>query len=270
MTTGHDYHSRPPPSSQGADGADGASRDARLANPSAPLAPLEQDTEAEPQKGNSERSNPMLETADLEQIASASLPDVIDLEKRCLRLNSELDYVAINIGLALSYVQDLLPKSSRIFYVGFRGPRGSGKTTATTFCSRVAYKGRKIEGVTFASLAAACEEGETLCIDEFDAQSARCCELDAILRQGIALDASYMKMVPGQGRSWERCRIPVSGVKFLNWRYPIDDALQQRILVVEMAPNASTRMIVNDEAMERFASPLRVWFDAQSAGVRQR
>lgn len=261
------------PTVDGADGADGAMQEARLASTPAPLAPhapgCEEKDGAGSQMGHSEEENRMLDTADMGLIASASLADVIDLEKLCIRLKDELDYIAVNIGLGLSYIQDLLPKSSRIFYIGFRGPRGSGKTTATAFCSRVAFRGRKLEGVTFASLAAACDEGETLCIDEFDAQSARCPELDAIVRQGIALDATYSKMVPDKEHGWRRHNLSIGGVKFLNWKDPIDDALLQRTAVVDMAPNASTRMIVNNEAMEHFTSPLAAWFAAQSAGVHK-
>lgn len=252
------------PSGDGTSGTNGIEPHASLAEPCVPHVPHV------PLDRKGDRVNPLLDTADMERIASATLSDVIEVEKQCLALKDDFDYWGMNIGLALSYIQELLPESSRIFYIGFRGPRGSGKTTATTFCSRIAYKGRKIEGVTFASLAAACDDGETLCIDEFDAQNARCSDLETIVRQGVSLDAIYSKMAPDQKGRWRRCELKIGGVKFLNWKDPIDDALQQRILVIDMVPNASTRMIVNNEAMERFTSPLRIWFAAQSAGVRQR
>ena len=156
----------------------------------------------------------------------------------------------------------------RIFYVGFSGPKGSGKSTATSFAARVAHNGKKLEAVTFSSLADACEKKLTLCLDEFDSQSRRCPELEAIVRQGIDLDSHYTKRELDSKGRWRSVDIPCGGMKFLNWRDDIDDALQQRTLVIKMTPGATTRMIMNNEAPDRFIAPLKVWFDAQAAQAR--
>lgn len=215
-------------------------------------------------------SNPLEDGADLNRICSASLADVIEQLKQLVRFSDELDYIAVIIGIALTYIIDLIPTSSRIFYVGFSGAKGSGKSTATSICARVSKDGIKLEGVTYSALAHACKNKMTLCLDEFDAQSEKCPELETIVRQGIDLDAQYLKSIPdGKGR-WIQDVVPCGGMKFLNWRDPIDDALLQRILVIKMAPNASTRMIVNNEAPERFTSPLKCWFAAQAAEVHKR
>jgi hypothetical protein len=206
----------------------------------------------------------------MERIASASYAQVVDVEKQCLRLKDDLDYVAFNIGVGLTYTKDLLPPDVRIFYIGFRGPQGAGKSTATAFAAKVAKDGEKLEAVNFATLAAACDEGRTLCVDEVDAQGDRCPELEMIMRQGIALDATYSKMVAADGRGWRRCKIKIGGMKFFNWKDSIDAALMQRVVVIEMAPNATTRMIIHDESMGRFTTPIAIWFAAQSAAVHKR
>ena len=74
----------------------------------------------------------MEDGVDLELIANASLSDVIERAKKLLRLSSDIDYIALVIGVALSYIIDILPSGSRIFYVGFVGSKGSGKSTATS------------------------------------------------------------------------------------------------------------------------------------------
>ena len=214
-------------------------------------------------------SNPLEDGLDLERMAKATFQEVIEQEKQILRFSDDLDYVGMNIGIAITYILDLLPQTSRIFYVGFTGAKGSGKSTATSICARLCNNGIKLEGVTYPALADACKKKKTLCLDEFDSQSERCPELETIVRQGIDLDAHYCKLVQdGKGR-WIPDDIPCGGMKFLNWRNPIDDALLQRILVIKMAPGASTRMIVNNEAPDRFTSPIKCWFSAQSAKAHQ-
>jgi len=214
-------------------------------------------------------SSPLDDGADLDKICGASFGDVIAQEKHLLRFSDELDYIGMDIGIALTYIIDLLPTSSRIFYVGFSGAKGSGKSTATSVCARLCKDGIKLEGVTYSALAHACKKKMTLCLDEFDAQSEKCPELETIVRQGITLDATYLKSVPdGKGR-WIQDNVPCGGMKFLNWRNPIDDALLQRVLVIKMAPSASTRMIINNEAPERFTIPIQCWFAAQSAKVHE-
>lgn len=226
------------------------------------------DTGPESPKRPESRSSPLEDGIDLERIASASLSDVIERTKKLLRLSSDIDYIALVIGVALSYIIDLLPSGSRIFYVGFVGSKGSGKSTATSFAARVAHKGKKLEAVTFSSLADACEKKYTLCLDEFDAQCKRCPELEAIVRQGIDLDSHYTKRELDSKGNWRSVDVPCGGMKFLNWRDDIDDALQQRTLVIKMTPGATIRMIMNNEAPERFTSPMRVWFHAQAAKAR--
>lgn len=222
-----------------------------------------------PVRGVGIEFGPLEDGSDIEKICAASLGDVIEQEKRLLRFSDELDYIGMNIGIALTYIIDLLPTSSRIFYVGFSGAKGSGKSTATSVCARICKEGIKLEGVTYSALAHACKNKMTLCLDEFDAQSEKCPELETIVRQGIDLDALYFKSVPdGKGR-WTQDKVPCGGMKFLNWRNPIDDALLQRILIIKMAPSASTRMIVNNEAPQRFTAPIQCWFSAQSAKVRE-
>lgn len=220
--------------------------------------------------GPSADSNPLGNSTDLERICSATLADVIECERQLLRFSDEMDYIGLNIGIALTYIQNILPSASRIFYVGFTGGKGSGKSTATSFCARVARDGVKLEGITYAALVNACNEKRTLCLDEFDSQSIKCPDLEMIVRQGIDLDAHYTKMAQDSKGKWRREDIPCGGMKFLNWRNPIDDAILQRILVIKMAPGASTRMIINNEAPERFTSPIRCWFAAQGAAARNR
>jgi hypothetical protein len=205
----------------------------------------------------------------LERVTSATLADVVALEKNLLNLDDANDYIGMNVGVGLSYVIDLLPETSRIFYVGFSGSKGSGKTTATQFCALVAHRGIKLESITFPALAYACSEKMTLCLDEFDAQSERCPELDAIVRQGIALDAKYVKMIPADGKDWTNKLIPCGGMKFLCWKNPIDEALAQRILTIKMSPNATDRVIMNNEAPERFTTPVRQWFEHESRLVHE-
>ena len=243
-----------PSSSSGDSGHSGA--DARLDNgPESPKRP-------------ESRSSPLEDGIDLERMASVSLSEVIERIKKLLKLSSDIDYISLIIGVALSYVIDLLPSGSRIFYVGFVGSKGSGKSTATSFAARVAHKGKKLEAVTFSSLADACEKKFTLCLGEFDAQCKRCPELEAIVRQGIDLSSHYTRREQDSKGKWHSVDIPCGGMKFLNWRDDIDDALQQRILVIKMTPGATTRMIMNNEAPERFTSPMRTWFHAQAAIAR--
>jgi len=212
--------------------------------------------------------NPLEDSTDLEKICSATLADVIEQEKQLIRFSDDLDYIGLNIGIALSYIQDILPKTVRIFYVGFSGTKGSGKSTATSFCSRVCNEGVKLEGVSYPAVADACRHKKTLCLDEFDAQSEKCPELETIVRQGIDLDAHVCKMALDGKGNWHRDDIPCGGMKFLNWRGNIDDALLQRILVIKMAAGASTRMIINNEAPERFTGPIQCWFAAHAARAK--
>ena len=213
--------------------------------------------------------NPLEDSGDLEKICGAALGDVIEQEKLLLQFSDELDYIGMNIAIALSYVQDILPVTSRIFYLGFTGRKGSGKSTATSYCARVCFEGVKLEGTTYPALADACKHKKTLCLDEFDAQSVKCPDLEMIVRQGIDLDAHTFKMVPDGKGNWIRDDVPCGGMKFLNWKNPIDDALLQRILTIKMAPGASTRMIIANEAPERFTAPIRCWFAAQAAHAKK-
>lgn len=248
---------------RGADGEDGATSVARLAGTSAPLAPLA------PQYVGEGEWNPMLGTGDFDRITNASYAQVVDVERQCIRFKDDIDYVTFNIGIGLSYIIDLIPPDDRIFYVGFRGPRGAGKTSATRFASKIARDGLHLASVTLPALVSACSERKTLCIEEFDAQSARCPDLDYIVRGGVALDAIHYMMVP-DGRGWKREPVPIGGMKFINWKDPIDDALMQRVLVIDMAPNATTRMVINNENVAYFTTPLQIWFMAQSASAHRR
>lgn len=54
-------------------------------------------------------SSPLEDGADLERIASANLNDVIERLKQLLRFSDDLDYVAVIIAVALTYILDLLP-----------------------------------------------------------------------------------------------------------------------------------------------------------------
>jgi hypothetical protein len=208
----------------------------------------------------------------MERIAQATLPDIVAQEKNLIVLEDANDYIGLNVGLGLSYITDLLPVSSDIFYVGFSGPKGSGKSKATRFCALVANKGMKVEAITFPALAHACMEKLTLCLDEIDSQGERCPELVALLREGISLDGKYIKMTPAEGKDWTFRPIPCGGIKFINWNSAnkLDSAFLQRILVIKTTPHASDRIIINNEAPERFTTPIRQWFERESRLVHER
>jgi len=207
-----------------------------------------------------------------ERIAKTTLSDIVALEKNLIVLEDANDYVGLNVGIGLSYILDLLPKTSDIFYVGFSGPKGSGKSKATRFCALVAHKGIKVEAVTFPALAHACSEKMTLCLDEIDGQGERCPELITLLREGISLDAKYIKMIPAEGKDWENKLVPCGGMKFINWNNTnsIDSAFLQRILVIKTTPHASNRVILNNESPEEYTTPIRQWFESQSRLVHER
>jgi len=208
----------------------------------------------------------------MERVANGTLSDIVALEKNLIVLEDENDYIGLNVGVGLSYIIDLLADTNDIFYVGFSGSKGSGKSKATSVCALIVHNGIKIEAITFPALAHACSEKMTLCLDEVDSQGERCPDLTNFIRQGIRIGATYVKMIPAEGKDWENKLIPCGGMKFVNWNNTnkIDSAFLQRILVIKTTPRASDRVILNNESPERFTTPIRQWFECQSAQAHAR
>ncbi len=73
--------------------------------------------------------------------------EAILIVKRVVHLNSDLDYHAVLLWAAHTYMREYLP-SSVCLYLAFDGAKSSGKTTATKAAINLAYEGEMITSIT--------------------------------------------------------------------------------------------------------------------------
>jgi len=125
----------------------------------------------------------------------------------------------------------LADKLGSVFYIGFHGPRGSGKTTAMQATSELCRAPLMTGNVSPAALARAAA-GHTLFVDEFDALTGESKEmLDGIFRTGYRKGVAYIRC---EGKDNHPVEHDVYGPKAYTLRGEAEDALTSRTYTIRM------------------------------------
>ena len=154
--------------------------------------------------------------------------------RKHIHLREEWQYSISSLFVMQSYVASVLPAC---FYLMITGKYGAAKTK---FLKRIVALsgGILFENVSVAALARAMGEkpGRMVGIDEYDVTRERDVQevRDALVRQGYQADCAPYTRYDAVKRQVEQ--IPIYGPKALTFRGSVEDALQSRGYIVEVAP----------------------------------
>ncbi len=103
--------------------------------------------------------------AALKEAADLGVEGTVERLKLLEVFPQEQDYLLQVLWSAHSYLVDLF---NATVYLGFRGPKGSGKTTATEISTYLARDGELLTDTTDAYLSTVLDDGRTVGLDEAD------------------------------------------------------------------------------------------------------
>ncbi len=224
-----------------------------------------------------QEENPLAKAKTEGKEALASLKEAADLgvEGAVERLKllevfpQEQDYLLQVLWSAHSYLIDLF---NATVYLGFRGPKGSGKTTATEISTYLARDGELLTDTTDAYLSTVLDDGRTVGLDEADKvlRAHRQGMIASLLRSGYTrgLDYGLKEWVPGDGNgkgSWGTVRRSLFGPKVFNFHSNLEAALLSRTLVIDMEPCDDSDMAVRNLFKGKFLGTVKEWLKQGSS-----
>src|SRR3990167_1855560 len=131
-----------------------------------------------------------------------------------------------------TYLKNILPT---VFYIGLVGTKGTAKTTVLEIVKELSHRGIIFgNGSSIAGIARSCNEGETICIDEFDELSGDIkTTLEGVARQGYRADS--VTIAKWDIKNNKRVDINPFGPKAISFRKKVDEALRSRLFSIGMA-----------------------------------
>lgn len=187
------------------------------------------------------------------------LSDPITILKKVVRFDSELDYYALLLWAAHTYMKGVLPPTVCL-YLGFDGKKSSGKTNATKVAIRLAHNGRMYESTTPAALKRLCEQGVTLGLDEIDYQMKNDDVLATILKVSNSWNATA-QFCRRENGDWIPIDVEIGGPKTFNFRLGIDDALRSRTFIIPMPSCGDVELIGNSFFADSIIEPVRQYIE---------
>lgn len=205
----------------------------------------------------------------LREAADLSVEGAVERLKLLEVFPQEQDYLLQVLWSAHSYFVDLF---NATVYLGFRGPKGSGKTTATEISTHLARDGELLTDTTDAYLSTVLDDGRTVGLDEADSvlRAHKQGMIASLLRSGYTRGAAYglKEWVPGDGKekgSYNTVRRELFGPKVFNFHSNLEAALLSRTLVIDMEPCDDSDMAVRNIFKERFLAPLKEWLRIETS-----
>lgn len=195
-----------------------------------------------------------------------TIEDAVAALKIVLKLPHERDYYTLLLWAGQSYVLKLL---TTVFYVGFHGPTGSGKTTGVESCVAISKDGQVLGSCTESYLRDELHDGKTVGITEVDRLITRSEAIATLLRNGYRPGAEYGFKVPSGEKSWERVRRSVFGPKVFDFNTSIDGHIQNRSILIEMQRDASVDRVLDAEDKVVHLAPVKAWLTADAEKAMQ-
>lgn len=160
----------------------------------------------------------------------------------------------------------MLHALSTVFYLGFRGPTGSGKGTAIEACLALTQKGIVLSDTTEAYLESVLDESRPVGIQELGRLlRSRDRMLQLLLNGYRAGSSGGGKMVKNKDTDqWERKTINTYGPKAFDFHTSLDGHLLSRTVVIEMVPDRSVERALSGEFKADELAPVREWLDTEA------
>lgn len=148
-------------------------------------------------------------------------------------------------------------------YVHFRGRSGTGKSHAGRFLTDIS-RGDWHEAISEGALLNGVQSGRVMGLDEVDNDIKRLESAEGILRTGHTWDAKYTLRIKNKEGNFETESILVGGPKVLTSIGQLDDALESRCYVIDMAESPrkqelSLAWLYRADDTERIARSLDGW-----------
>lgn len=151
-----------------------------------------------------------------------------------------------------------------VFYLGFKGPTGSGKGTGVEAATALIPGGEVLGATTEAYLATVLDEGKSIGIEEADQLLKKNPAIAALLRNGYRRGVFYGFKVPVEGKKWETARRSLFGPKAFDFHSFLDPHLLGRTLVVAMRPENDVNLALDAEHKGRHLAPVLLWLKAKA------
>jgi len=148
-------------------------------------------------------------------------------------------------------------------YLHFRGRSGTGKSHAGIFFTDTS-RGDWHEAISEGALLNGVRSGRVMGLDEVDNDIKRVESAEGILRTGHTWNAKYTLRIKNKEGNFETESIVVGGPKILTSIAQLDDALESRCYVIDMAESQrkqelSRNWMYRDDDTERLARSLDGW-----------
>jgi hypothetical protein len=150
-------------------------------------------------------------------------------------------------------------------YVHFRGRSGTGKSHAGRFFTDIS-RGDWHEAISEGALLNGVQSGRVMGLDEVDNDITRIDSAEGILRTGHTWDAKYTLRIKNKDGNFETESIVVGGPKVLTSIGQLEDALESRCYVIDMAESPrkqelSIAWLYRTDDTERLTRSLDGWAD---------
>ncbi len=207
--------------------------------------------------------------AALKEAADLTFEGAVEKLKLLEVLPREQDYLLQLLWAGHSHLIDLFNGS---VYLGFKGVKGSGKTTATEISIHLARDGELLSDTSDAYLSTVLDSGKTVGLDEADRVlwAHKHGMISSLLRSGYTRGAAYglKEWVPGEGKEkggWQTVRRSLFGPKVFNFHSTLEAALLSRTLVIDMEPCDDSGMAVRNLFKEKFLWTVKEWLKQGSS-----
>jgi len=204
-----------------------------------------------------------------EEDKGMSFEDAVELLNKVQVFQSSEDYMKQLLWAGHTHLIDLFNVA---VYLGFKGPKSSGKTTATAISVLLAKDGEMLSDTTEAYLSAVLDDGKTLGLDEADQilGARKQTVIASLLRSGYTRGAyrGYKEWVQGDGKEkkgeWVNKRLSLFGPKVFNFKNFLESALMSRTMIIQMEPCRDSDVAINNLLQDRYVLPVKTWLSSHA------
>lgn len=188
-----------------------------------------------------------------------NLGTALETVERVLRPIDPKDVFPVLLFGAEAHLVDLLES---VFYLGFKGPTGSGKGTGVETAILLTPEGEVLGSTTEAYLATVLDEGKAVGIEEADKLLEKNRAIGALLRNGYRRGTYYgfkVQVEEGKRTAWKQAKRSLFGPKAFDFHSALEPHLLGRTVVVEMQAQNDVDLALDAEHKARYLAPVRLW-----------
>lgn len=214
---------------------------------------------------------PFISVDDQKKADSMDLKAAVEQMKLLEDFKEPSSYVNQLLHAAHTHLIDLFDVT---YYLGFFGPRGSGKSRATANTIFLSRSGIMFTDATEAALAAMLDECHTLGFDELDVLLAanKATVLPSVVRSGYnrSTGARYLREKTGdEDEPWVTVKQNLFGPKAFNFMLSVDPATMARTQLIMTYPTEDKEIPRRSLFSQDYLVPVKLWLEKEVTRCRE-